>query len=308
MTQGSRQNPSVCAVVVHYMGADLTRACVESLLASPYRPLRVVIVDNASPDRPAAMFRELFPACAIVENKENLGYTGGANAGIRVALASGDDFALVLNNDTVCDPGMIPALVRAALDHPRAGMLTPKILYHEPPDRLWYDGGHYSLFTGIPRHEGLNRKDDPRPCPPRVVSYITGCAPMIRLSAPGGDSLFDESLFHIAEDLDLCLRMKKAGRDLLYVPDARIHHREGFATKKHLGSARQLYLATRNLLRVHRKHASPVHSIVFYPWFAVRWLLWQSVKHLIHGRFGMVSAMFRGVKDFIAGQGKPTDS
>lgn len=300
--------PLVTAVVVNFNGTDLTCDCVDSLLSSSYPNLEIAIVDNASADQPAALFREKYPDCQVIESSENRGYTGGVNLGLEHAFEGGSKFALVLNNDTICEPDMVEVLVRAAIRNPKAGMLSPRILYHEPRDLVWYAGGAYSLFFGVSRHWRLRKRDRPDTRGQREVSFISGCAFLIRREVPDQLGLLDEKLFHIAEDADLSIRASRAGYRLLYIPEARLYHRESVATLKHFGSRVQIYLATRNILYLQRKHGRWYHHLIFYPWFSARWLVYQSLKHLFRGEPVMVGALFEAVVSSLRGEtGPPLD-
>ena len=99
-----------------YGGEDVTVACIDSLLAQDYAALRVLLVDNASPDGSGARVRARFPSIEYLNTGANLGYTGGNNRGIRYALEKGGGagFLLVLNNDTVLDPSCVSTLMQSA--------------------------------------------------------------------------------------------------------------------------------------------------------------------------------------------------
>lgn len=297
--------PRICAIVVNFNGTRLTCQCVDSLLSSHYSNLKIVIVDNGSEDRPGDLFRERYPQCEVIESKQNRGYTGGVNIGLEHGLKGDADFFLVLNNDTLIEPDMIGLLVQAADEHPNAGLISPKILYLEPRDSIWYDGGAFSLFFGVSRHTRLRQKDAQTRLEPRLVSFISGCAFLIGRHTLEQVGLMDETLFHIAEDADLSVRVRKAGYDLVYIPRARLYHVESIATLKYFGSPVQLYLATRNILYVHKKHSRWRHDLVFYPYFTLRWLLYQSLKHLLRREPVMLKAMYLAVQSFFIGKMGP---
>ena len=303
-----KQIPRICAIVVNFNGTKLTCQCVDSLLSSNYSNLNIVIVDNGSEDRPGEFFRERYPQCDVIESKENRGYSGGVNIGLEHGLKGDADFFLVLNNDTIIEQDMITILVQAADEHPNAGLISPKILYMEPKDYIWYDGGAFSLYFGISRHIRLRQKDTRTSLEPHQVSFISGCTFLIGRHTLEKVGLMDEKLFHIAEDADLSVRVRKAGYDLIYVPRARLYHMESIATLQYFGSPVQLFLATRNILYVHKKHACRRHDLVFYPYFTLRWLLYQSLKHLLRREPIMLRAMYLAVCSFFKGKmGPPCD-
>jgi GT2 family glycosyltransferase len=210
--------------VVNYRGLDDTRLCVQSLLASSYDRHSVVVVDNASPsgdaDRLSAEFGD---RVHVIASSTNLGYGGGANLGLRWALAQDAGYAWVLNNDTTVDPMCIQELVDAMESNARYGILSPQIsapIGPEAPIGIWYAGGRVLLGKAETRHsfqpvEGADVVE---------TEYVTGCAMFIRCASLSTVGLFWEPLFLYWEDVDLSLRMRRGGWNLGVVPNARIRH------------------------------------------------------------------------------------
>src|SRR5215472_8148560 len=81
-----------------------TSDCLASLQALDSDNWKVLVLDNGSTDGSVQRIRDRFPEVEIVELGENLGFTKGNNAGIRLALERGADYVWLLNNDTVVDP------------------------------------------------------------------------------------------------------------------------------------------------------------------------------------------------------------
>ena len=107
------------AVVVHWQDVADTLGCLESLRADS--GVDVVVVDNAS--------REPIPdgvGARVIRSAENSGYAGGANLGIRAALAKGADVVLVLNNDVRVRAGATAAAVAALAADPRIAAVGAK--------------------------------------------------------------------------------------------------------------------------------------------------------------------------------------
>jgi hypothetical protein len=216
--------PLVVSVVVNYNGLEDTRRCVQTLLASTYSRQRVVVVDNGSlsPDA-AAIAAEFGDLVEVVVSRANLGYGGGANLGLRRALAHDAAYAWVLNNDTTVDPGCIGELANAMESNAGYGILSPHIsapVGPEAPSGVWFSGGKVLLARAETRHSfeaargpGLVESD-----------YVTGCAMFIRCGALAQTGLFWERLFLFWEDVDLSLRMRRAGWRLGVVPAAHIRH------------------------------------------------------------------------------------
>jgi len=219
-----RTSPLVVSIVVNYGGLDDTLRCARSLLACDYPRQLVVVVDNGSPsgdaDRLSAEFGDRLH---VIASGKNLGYGGGANLGLRWAQAQDAAYAWVLNNDTTVDPTCISRLVDAMEENSRYGVLSPQIsapVGPEAPDGIWYAGGSVLLGRAEVRHS-FRRLEGASAV---ATGYVTGCAMFMRCAALSDTGLFWEPFFLYWEDVDLSLRMRRAGWKLGVVPTAHLHH------------------------------------------------------------------------------------
>ncbi|MEM9882376.1 MAG: glycosyltransferase family 2 protein [Planctomycetota bacterium] len=236
-------------VIVNWNGPDDTIACLDSLAQTPLPPERVVLVDNGSTDDSVARIAAAHPRVTLLPTGRNLGFTGGNNLGIAHARQPGVRYVMLLNNDTVLGPAMLERLLDAAERHPRFGVLTPEIRYHDEPEAVWFDGARLDLARGLAVHDRpaatVGGGIEPLP-------WTSGCAMLIRdevLEQCGG---FDDRFFLNWEDVDLSLRVVAAGWELGLVRGAVLYHKVGrsFARVSGLG----LYYHARNqwlLLRLH---------------------------------------------------------
>ncbi|MGB9690704.1 MAG: glycosyltransferase family 2 protein [Candidatus Sumerlaeaceae bacterium] len=299
--------PRVAVVIVNYNGAAVLKDCLASLRGLSYEPFDVLVVDNASSDHSVTMLQADFPEVTVIETGDNLGFSGGNNVGISEAMRRGAEYIFVLNNDTLVAPQCLRALVERGESDERIGAVSPRILFAEPHDRIWAAGGSYSLWLGTARHAGLRAKaNEPRWNKPRAITFATGCAVLLRAKALQEVGLFDESLFMYNEDGDLSYRLRKAGWKIYYEPSAIVWHREAWTTSRTIGREWGLRLCVRNILLVHRKHASWYHKIMFYPYFVWRWLVLAVGNAIVHGRFDIVRGIVRGIGAYWRGeQGRP---
>lgn len=219
-----RTSPLVVSIVVNYNGLDDTLRCAKSLLDCDYPRQLVVIVDNGSPsgdaDRLSAEFGDRLH---VIASGKNLGYGGGANLGLRWAGAQDAEYAWVLNNDTTIEPGCIGELVDAMEANARYGVLSPEIsapIGPEAPEGIWYAGGSVLLGRAEVRHS-FKRLEGAAAV---ATEYVSGCAMFIRCAALSDTGLFWEPFFLFWEDVDLSLRMRRAGWKLGVVPGAHLHH------------------------------------------------------------------------------------
>ncbi len=237
------------AVVPTWNGREDTLACLDSL-----RDVKVVCVDNGSSDGTAHAVERRHPEVELIRNGTNLGFAGGSNAGIRRALQRGADWVLLLNNDAIAEPGLVPALERAAAERRDAGVLACKVLFADAPDTLEYAGARFHVLLGYSgRQRGYGRRDDGRFDELRDVGRATGAAMAVSRAAIERAGLLDERLFAYVEDAEWCLRIRAAGFAIVFVPDARVRHRGGSSTGGR-ASPTALYYHARNTLAVCEQH------------------------------------------------------
>ena len=119
--------PKVVLLILTWNRRDDVLRCVASLPRLTYPNLTPVVIDNASRDDTVAVLRARHPDLTILENRRNLGYAGGNNAGIGWALAQGADYVQLINSDTEVTPDMTGALVRVAESDPRIAVVGSSI-------------------------------------------------------------------------------------------------------------------------------------------------------------------------------------
>lgn len=213
-------SPVVSVVVVNWNGASYVSRCLNSVLDQTYPALEVIVVDNASTDSSRYLLRSYLPRIRLIELHRNLGFAGGANAGIR---ASSGKYVALLNPDAVAEPDWLAHLVRVAESDPEIGMCASKVYLSRFPGLLDSAGMLISL-DGLARGRGHFEADDPRFDREDEVLAPSACAALYRVSMLHKVGLFDEDFFLYCEDIDLALRAQAAGWRCRYVPQAIVVH------------------------------------------------------------------------------------
>jgi glycosyltransferase involved in cell wall biosynthesis len=182
----------------------------------------VIVIDNASTDGTAGFLRSERAAghvrCLI--NVENQGFGGACNQG--ASLARGE-FVVLLNNDTIPQPGWVEALVETMAD-PSVGIAGSRLLY---PDKtiqhagiVWNSAGRLDhIHRGVPA-------DDPAVLAPRDFAAVTGACLIIRRETFFELGAFDRGYHMYVEDVDLCIRAWDAGLRVTYCPASVVIHLE----------------------------------------------------------------------------------
>jgi N-acetylglucosaminyl-diphospho-decaprenol L-rhamnosyltransferase len=262
-------------VIVNYKAGALLIKCLDSIEAGGTPSLcEIVVVDNHSEDGAAAEVLRRYPAVRLIQNERNYGFGAAVNMGFR--LTSGT-YVLVLNPDIEVRPGSINRLVHYMESAPDVGVCAPKLL--NPDGSLQYScRTYYSVWTVLLRRTVLGRLWPDHPAvrahlmmdwdhqTRREVDWVLGAALMLRRSALPSDGAMDERFFLYFEDVDLCLRLHKAGWRVVYDPmSVMIHHHQrasahgmmNRAKLEHVRSWIKFSLKHRGEPLLRRVHAEP---------------------------------------------------
>lgn len=233
----------VAAIILNYRRAEATLDCLAALSSTKGVDLDLLVVDNASGDGSEEAIRKARPDVGLIQTGSNLGYAGGMNAGLRRVVDEGlHDFVLLINSDTLVDPDAVRTLVGSLDGDPSAGAAAGTIYYHPARDRVWYAGGMITYR----RAHAITHRVVPEDRRAAHVSFVTGCALMLRVAAVRTAGMFNEEYFMYLEDVDLSRRLLASGFTLLYVPGARFFHRMEEDEQTPL----KVYFVTRNRLKM----------------------------------------------------------
>lgn len=285
----------VTAIVLNWCKEGDTAACLDSLAASTHDALDVLLVDNGSPDGSGDRLHARFPDVDYLQTGVNLGYAGGNNRGMLHALERNADYLLVLNNDTVVDPECVTTLLRAS-ESTGAPVVAPLILYFDEPNLVWYGGGAFSRMRALGRHLRENELVDQRQTR-AATTFVCGCCFLIRADVARRVGGFDESFFAYVEDVELSLRLRKAGIEMLYEPAAKLYHR---VSRHDVGTPFQIRQRDRNRRRLVRIHYGPLSRVHFGLWFYPTRFLhllrftanrdWDRARAIVDGALGPLDA------------------
>ena len=215
---------SVNLFVLNWNGRDLTLDCLSSLEKITYPNVKVYVIDNGSSDNSVTEIQNQFPDFEIIQLPENYGFSRGNNAGFQLVKQKAD-FTIFLNNDTVVDPYFVEPLINEMESNSTVKQATPKIFYADDLEYIWFGGGKINLWAGWIRHLGIRQKDSTQFSFNRNVDYATGCCVCMRTEDFESIGMFDESFFMYGEDVDLSLRFRDQGGQILFVPESKIWHK-----------------------------------------------------------------------------------
>jgi GT2 family glycosyltransferase len=285
----------VYIIIVNWNGWADTLACLESCDQLSGAEYRLLVVDNASTDGSVDQLRAGRPGTRVIPADRNLGFAGGNNLGIAIALSEGADFVWLLNNDTTVAPDALEALLACAREHPEAGMFGSKVYYSAHPDVIWFAGGELApTRAGYPRHAGSGQRDDGRWDQAGPVEFLSGCSLLVRTAVVEQIGPMREDYFMYWEDVEWSARAQETGWSCLYVPRSRVWHKVS-ASLEGTRYLDQRY-ETRNRLHFYKEHRPHRLRAVML------WTIRDALVLAIKGHWPNSRARLAGVADFLAGR------
>ncbi len=296
----------VAIILLNYKFENQTLECLDSLqdIDTSGIELTLYIVNNTLEgafDIDHLKRNKLKEKIVIINNSKNLGFAGGMNTGITAALKNGNDYIMVLNNDTYVDPGFVRKLIIAIDKDNTIGAVSPKIYfakgYEFHADRydekelgkvIWYAGGVMDWENVLASHRGVDEVDHGQYDMQMETDFLTGCCILFTREVLGKIGLFDERYFLYYEDNDISKRIKNGGFKVEYVPQSIIWHKNAGSTGGS-GSQLQDYFITRNRMLFGITYASTRAKIA---------LLKQGCMYLFIGRKNQK----KGIIDFFRGK------
>lgn len=211
--------PLVSVILVSYNNERHLWQCLTSLETQAYPHCEVIVVDNASTDGGPALVAREFPAVTLLRNADNPGFAQACNQGARHANGH---YLAFLNPDTTVATDWLAVLVRALESDPTVGLVTPKILLLDNPDRIDTCANEVHL-TGLTASRGWGQPASAYD-EPETVCAISGAAFVMSKRVFEEIGGFDGAFFMYYEDTDLSWRAQLAGYICAYVPDAVVYH------------------------------------------------------------------------------------
>jgi len=283
------KSPEVSVVIVNYNAGQLLTECVRSVLQST-APVEVFISDNGSTDGSLEYLRKIHGADSrlkIVENNSNLGFAKANNV---VSPGATGEYLLFLNPDCIIEADTLENMARLMRSNPEAGMAGCLITNLDGSEQagcrrmvptpwrtfvriLYLD----KVFTGHPKFQSFVLSKRPLPAKPITIEALSGAFMFVRREALEQVGLMDDKYFMHCEDLDWCMRFRKAGWKILFTPDVKIVHIKGSCS--HEKPFRVSWHKHKGMIRFYRKFFR--HQ---YP----SYLMWVVIASVM-ARFSLIS-------------------
>lgn len=289
-------------VILNYRATGLTVDCLGSLASriSAVPGTRVAVCENGTGEEAAQQLRQVIDANGwrdwvdLTAVHPNRGFTGGNNLIIRRAMGSRDppDYFLLLNADTIVLDGALEGLV-ALMDHqPKVGIAGSQLLTIDgrvgpSPYRFASLASEFAKGMNLGFvSRALSRWIEWPPTPTKAcrVDWLCGASMLLRRTMLEEIGLLDEGLYTYFDDVDLCLRARRAGWQTWYVPESRVIHLEGGSTgisgRIHKRRPQYWFQARR---RFFLKHYGPLRTALVDAAFISGFAMWR-VRRRLQGK------------------------
>ncbi|RJO61533.1 glycosyltransferase family 2 protein [candidate division WS5 bacterium] len=215
-----KEGPKVSIIILTFNNLRHTKACLYSILAfSNYPNLEIIIIDNDSKDETPKFLKELkakHKNIKLILNKENKGFAGGCNQGIKEATG---EYIVFLNNDTIVTPSWTEKIIKPLKDK-EVGLVGPitNFMWNHQEIDIFYR----SLESMLKKAEAITANNQNKLREANDIAFFCVAARADLIKEIGDlDTRFGIGMF---EDDDYCLRVKKTGYKIAVAEDVFIHH------------------------------------------------------------------------------------
>lgn len=316
------EETTIGVVIVAFGSEDVLPACLESLAAATHEDIKIVVVDNASPDNSAAVVRrhaaaqglrngtgflelpagntggvagDLLPPLTLIRAAANRGFGAGCNIGLDLLRQDPTvDLFWLLNPDTEVPP-QTPSAYALRAASGEVGLMGGRVLFHAPPNLIQSDGGRLNRWTGFCRNINYGRRVGEATLPaPEEIDFLLGANMVATRAFLDRAGMMPEDYFLYYEEVEWAQR--RGDLPLTFVPEAIVLHHGGTAagTGGLMGKTTPLshYYNYRNRMRFITRHNPMVLPIAY----AVS--VWKAFGMLRLGARAEGVAALRGVNNF----------
>lgn len=237
--------------------------------------LETILVDNASQDGTTEEIKKRFSKVRLILNKQNRGFAAAVNQGLKLALKDNKtEFALLLNNDTFLNKIFVEKLTKTAKRENTIGIVAPALKHYQGEKLLYGMEGHLDLNKGKTWHRNIrNIKSS------KIINadFVSGCCFLVKREILEKVGLLDEKYYLYLEDVDYCLRARKAGFKVVLDPKTVIGHKVSGSLKNPLSKLPHSFKS--NIVLILKwtpflyKPLAILRCLYFYPALAIIWSL-----------------------------------
>ena len=287
-----RQGCELSIITVNYNGLKDTCALIESI---PFdENMEVIVVDNASKKDEASTIQNQYPQVRVIRSKNNLGFAGGNNLGIKKAKGK---YLFLINNDTIFKNFNIQVLIDRLESSVNIGIVSPKIRFVWDNNPIQFAGyTPLSKITARNQAIGYSEEDLGQYNTPHPTPYAHGAAMLIKHEAIEKVGLMPECYFLYYEELDWSMMFTRAGYEIWYEPACTIYHKESQSSGQ--SSPLRTFYITRNRLLLVKRNWQGIYKYLAYCYLSCIVAPRDIFKYIIKGKWNLSLAVCKGLFSF----------
>lgn len=286
----------VYVVIPNWNGKKELPDAIEAVLAQTYRDFTLVVVDNGSTDgsrRIIESYQKKDKRVRAIYNRKNLGFTGGMNPGLELAIQEKATYVAGCNNDAKPDKNWLKYLVDFLDKNPTYGTAACKLL-HTDGKTIDSTGDQYSIW-GLPYPRGRDEPAGIQYDNQTDIFGASGGASMYRVKMLAQVGTFDQDFFAYYEDIDLSFRCQLVGWKTAFVPKSVVYHQLGTTSARMKGFTTKQYMKNLPMVLIKDVPGSlfwrvlprflVAYTIFFVNSFVKHHHGWQATKGFLQGLF-----------------------
>lgn len=248
------EKKSIGIVICNYNKSEYVCRCIESVLESDTDNFDLFVVDNASTDDSVeAVTKKFGDKVTILQNKENLGGSGGFNTGIRKVLEEDYKYLMCLDNDVIVDKGAVRNLYEFLNRYPRVGMVGSKVYHVHEPEYIQQMGLKIHFDTCTAETLYADTKDSRQV--PKIVycDTVAACSLMVPVRVVKKVGMMPEDNFIYWDDMEWGYLVGKAGYQVAVYGESKVYHEMSANIRRE--NTFSIYYLWRNRLNFFMKYA-----------------------------------------------------
>ena len=210
---------NISVIIVNFRSDQHLEKCIASLYNFEFQKDWEIIVVNNDPETTLEKIKILFPQVKILHNPENIGFGKAVNFGVKEAKG---EILFFLNPDSEIMESIFSRVFAKFNEDPSLAVLSPKIVDEKGQEKAWIFGKKINLSQVLKNNLRGWKKENIIKA--KEVDWVSGAGMWVRqedFEKVGG---FDENFFLYFEDVDLCRRLRKRGKKIIYFPESEITH------------------------------------------------------------------------------------
>ena len=291
----SLEHPLVSIISINYNQLEVTGELLESLRKLSFRDFEVILVDNASKENPTEFITKNYPEVNLIVSKDNLGFSGGNNLGIRAAKG---EYLFFVNNDAEVTEGSIETLLQLFNKIPNLGIVSPRICYDPAANNnqqiIQYVGA--TVMHPVTARNvilGEMEMDEGQYTEAKETAYVHGAAMMTTRAVVEKAGMMPEEFFLYYEELDWCERIRNKGFKIYVEPNALVYHKESLSVGK--VSTLKTFYHNRNRIFFVRRNRSSIQVFMFYLFLIFFTIPKNTLSFAIKGQWDHIRVFFKAI-------------